>query len=191
MLLSDHDIRQEIGAGRVILRPHDPSLVQPASVDIRLDRRFRVFDSHVYAAIDPAVMQPGLTRAFITRDDDALVLHPGELVLGSTLEHVTLPGDIAARLEGCSSLGRLGLVVHSTAGWVDPGFSGQVTLELSNMARLPILLWPGMKIGQLCLFRTSSPVTRPYGAPGLGSHYQGQQGPVPSRSHEGFSRAET
>lgn len=188
MLLSDHDIRAQITSGRVALSPWDPELVQPSSVDVRLDRYFRVFENHRYAVIDPAADQSDLTREVVPEGEDPFILHPGEFVLGATFERVSLPNDIAARLEGKSSLGRLGLLTHSTAGFVDPGFEGHITLELSNMATLPILLYPGMKIGQLCFFQLSSPADRPYGSQAIGSHYQGQRGPTPSRSHEGFRR---
>ena len=190
MLLSDRDIRLEIDNGRVGLDPWDPAMVQPSSVDVRLDRYFRLFDNHKYPFIDPAEDQPDLTHLIEVRPDEPFILHPGEFVLGSTFEQVTLPDDIAARLEGKSSLGRLGLLTHSTAGFIDPGFSGHVTLELSNVATLPITLWPGMKIGQLCFFQLSSPAAHPYGSATTGSHYQGQRGPTASRSHLHFSRIE-
>lgn len=190
MLLSDRDLRAELAAGRMQLDPYDPGLVQPSSVDVRLDRFFRVFENHRYAVIDPSIDQPELTRLVEPSGDDPFVLHPGEFVLASTYEVVTLPDDIAGRLEGKSSLGRLGLLTHSTAGFIDPGFSGHVTLELSNVATLPIKLWPGMKIGQLCLFRLSSPAEHPYGSAVYGSRYQGQRGPTPSRSHANFHRTE-
>ncbi|WP_028648689.1 dCTP deaminase [Nocardiopsis sp. CNT312] len=188
MLLSDRDIRSEIDAGRVGIDPFDPDLVQPSSIDVRLDRYFRVFENHRYPHIDPSVEQPGLTRLVEPRGDDAFVLHPGEFVLASTYEVVSLPDDLASRLEGKSSLGRLGLLTHSTAGFIDPGFSGHVTLELSNVATLPIKLYPGMKIGQLCLFRLSSSAEYPYGSARYGSRYQGQRGPTPSRAHMNFTR---
>jgi len=188
VLLSDRDIRKELTEGRVVLDPLDDAMVQPSSVDVRLDRFFRLFDNHKYAVIDPAQDQPDLTRLVEVDGDDAFVLHPGEFVLGSTFETVTLPDDVAARLEGKSSLGRLGLLTHSTAGFIDPGFSGHVTLELSNVATLPIKLWPGMKIGQLCFFRLSSPAEHPYGSDRYGSRYQGQRGPTASRSAQNFHR---
>jgi dCTP deaminase len=188
MLLSDRDIRAEVDTGRVVLEPYDEAMVQPSSVDVRLDRFFRVFENHRYPHIDPASEQPDLTRLVETSGADPFVLHPGEFVLASTFEVVTLPDDVAARLEGKSSLGRLGLLTHSTAGFIDPGFSGHVTLELSNVATLPIMLWPGMKIGQLCFFRLSSPAEHPYGSAKHGSRYQGQRGPTPSRSHVSFHR---
>jgi dCTP deaminase len=188
VLLSDRDIRAEIEAGRVGLEPFDPAMVQPSSVDVRLDRMFRVFENHRYPHIDPAEEQPELTRMVEPAGQEPFILHPGEFVLGSSFEAVTLPDDVAARLEGKSSLGRLGLLTHSTAGFIDPGFSGHVTLELSNVATLPIKLWPGMKIGQLCFFRLSSPAEHPYGSEVYGSRYQGQRGPTPSRSYANFHR---
>jgi dCTP deaminase len=188
VLLSDRDIRAQLRAGRIGLDPLDESMVQPSSVDVRLDRFFRLFDNHKYPYIDPAVDQPELTRLIETKGDEPFILHPGEFVLGSTLELITLPDDVAARLEGKSSLGRLGLLTHSTAGFIDPGFSGHVTLELSNVATLPIMLWPGMKIGQLCFFQLSSPAERPYGSAEYSSRYQGQRGPTASRSFQSFHR---
>jgi dCTP deaminase len=190
VLLSDRDIRTEVDKGRVVLEPYDTEMVQPSSVDIRLDRYFRVFENHRYPHIDPAQDQPDLTRSVEPPGDEPFILHPGEFVLGSTFEVVSLPDDIAARLEGKSSLGRLGLLTHSTAGFIDPGFSGHVTLELSNVATLPIKLWPGMKIGQLCFFRLSSPAEHPYGSQRYGSRYQDQRGPTPSRSHLNFHRTD-
>lgn len=190
MLMSDRDIRAQIEAGRIGLHPLEMNLLQPSSMDVRLDRFFRLFDNHKYPYIDPAEPQEELTRLIEVDADEAFILHPGEFVLGSTFEQVTLPDDIAARLEGKSSLGRLGLLTHSTAGFVDPGFSGHVTLELSNMATLPIKLWPGMKIGQLCFFKLSSPTENPYGSSKYGSRYQGQRGPTASRSHLNFYRSD-
>jgi dCTP deaminase len=186
MLLSDRDIRAEADAGRLVLQPWDADLVQPSSIDVRLDRFFRVFNNSQYTHIDPAQQQDDLTTLVEPKDGEPFVLHPGEFVLGSTLEVVTLPDDLAGRLEGKSSLGRLGLLTHSTAGFIDPGFTGHITLELSNVANLPITLWPGMKIGQLCLFRLSSAAEHPYGSSVYGSRYQGQRGPTPSRSHVNF-----
>jgi dCTP deaminase len=190
VLLSDRDIKAEIAAGRVKLEPYDDAMVQPSSIDVRLDRFYRTFENHRYPFIDPSIEQSDLTRPFETGADEAFILHPGEFVLASTFEVISLPDDIAGRLEGKSSLGRLGLLTHSTAGFIDPGFSGHVTLELSNVATLPIKLWPGMKIGQLCLFRLSSPAEHPYGSAVYGSRYQGQRGPTPSRSHLNFHRTE-
>jgi dCTP deaminase len=189
VLLSDRDIRREIDAGRVRLEPYDAGMIQPSSVDLRLDRYFRVFQNHRYSHIDPAEEQEELTVQVEPVGGEPFVLHPGEFVLGSTLEQVTLPDDLAGRLEGKSSLGRLGLLTHSTAGFIDPGFTGHVTLELSNVANLPIKLWPGMKVGQLCLFRLESPAEHPYGSAVYGSRYQGQRGPTASRSWRDFSRA--
>lgn len=188
MLLSDGDIRKELESGRVGLEPLDLSMVQPSSIDVRLDRFFRLFDNHKYQHIDPSLDQPDLTRLVEVEAHEPFVLHPGEFVLGATYEVVTLPDDVAARLEGKSSLGRLGLLTHSTAGFIDPGFSGHVTLELSNVATLPITLWPGMKIGQLCFFRLSSPAEHPYGSQKYGSRYQGQRGPTASRSFQNFHK---
>ena len=190
MLLSDRDIRAEIDSARVVLDPYEPTMIQPSSIDVRLDRLFRLFDNHKYAVIDPAEDQPELTRLVEVEPDEAFVLHPGEFVLGSTYESVSLPDDVAARLEGKSSLGRLGLLTHSTAGFIDPGFTGHVTLELSNVATLPIKLWPGMKIGQMCFFRLSSPSENPYGSGAQGSRYQGQRGPTASRSFQNFHRTQ-
>ena len=188
MLLSDKDIKAEINSGRVGMEPYDQAMVQPSSIDVRLDRFFRVFENHRYPHIDPSTEQPELTREVATDGDEPFVLHPGEFVLGSTYEVVTLPNDIAARLEGKSSLGRLGLLTHSTAGFIDPGFSGHVTLELANVATLPILLYPGMKIGQVCFFRMTSESEHPYGSSVYGSRYHGQRGPTPSRSHLNFHK---
>ena len=190
MLLSDRDIKAELDAGRIGLDPLDRSMIQPSSMDVRIDRFFRLFDNHKYPFIDPAEDQPELTRLIDVDDDRPFILHPGEFVLGSTYELITLPDDIAARLEGKSSLGRLGLLTHSTAGFIDPGFSGHVTLELSNVATLPIKLWPGMKIGQLCFFRLSSPAEKPYGSSEYSSRYQGQRGPTASRSFQNFHRTD-
>ncbi|WP_285115166.1 dCTP deaminase [Leifsonia sp. fls2-241-R2A-40a] len=190
MLLSDRDIKAELGAGRIALEPYEPEMVQPSSIDVRLDRFFRLFDNHKYPFIDPAEDQPELTRFVEVDANQPFILHPGEFVLGSTFELVSLPDDVAARLEGKSSLGRLGLLTHSTAGFIDPGFSGHVTLELSNVATLPIKLWPGMKIGQMCFFRLSSAAERPYGSAEYSSRYQGQRGPTASRSYLNFHRTD-
>ena len=190
MLLSDRDIKAVIGSGRVRLEPYDEAMVQPSSIDVRLDKYFRLFDNHKYPFIDPAEDQPDLTRLIEIERDEPFILHPGEFVLGSTFEVVTMPDDLAARLEGKSSLGRLGLLTHSTAGFIDPGFSGHVTLELSNVATLPIKLWPGMRVGQLCFFRLSSPTENPYGSAKYGSRYQGQRGPTASRSFQNFHRTD-
>ena len=189
MLLSDRDIRAEIAAGRVGCEPFTESMIQPSSVDVRLDKFFRVFENHKYSVIDPSMEQPDLTREVIAEGDEPFILHPGEFVLASTYEVITLPDDIAGRLEGKSSLGRLGLLTHSTAGFIDPGFSGHITLELSNVANLPVKLFPGMKIGQLCLIKLSSPAEHPYGSEKYGSRYQGQRGPTASRSFLNFHKS--
>jgi len=190
MLLSDRDIAAEIKSGRVKVEPFDPKMIQPSSVDVRLDRFFRVFENHKYEVIDPSIEQSDLTREVAVAPDDFFILHPGEFVLASTYEVITLPDDIAGRLEGKSSLGRLGLLTHSTAGFIDPGFSGHITLELSNVANLPVKLYPGMKIGQLCLIKLSSSAEHPYGSALYGSRYQGQRGPTPSKSWLNFHKTE-
>ena len=189
MLLSDRDIKAEISAGRVKVEPFDGAMIQPSSVDVRLDRFFRVFENHKYSVIDPSIEQPDLTREVAVEANEEFILHPGEFVLASTYEIITLPDDIAGRLEGKSSLGRLGLLTHSTAGFIDPGFSGHITLELSNVANLPVKLFPGMKIGQLCLIKLSSPAENPYGSALYGSRYQGQRGPTPSKSWLNFHKS--
>jgi len=186
VLLSDRDLVAEVKAGQLRLEPFEPALVQPSSIDVRLDRWFRTFNNHLYTHIDPSIEQDDLTTAVEVDDGQPFVLHPGEFVLASTLEVISLGDELAARIEGKSSLGRLGLLTHSTAGFIDPGFSGHVTLELSNVATLPIKLWPGMKIGQLCVFRLSSPAEHPYGSAVYGSRYQGQRGPTPSRSAQNW-----
>ena len=191
MLLSDRDIRGEIAAGRLGIDPYDESLVQPSSVDVRLDNLFRVFNNTRYTHIDPSTRQDDLTTPRRAQGGRAVRPASGEFVLGSTLERCTLPVDLAGRLEGKSSLGRLGLLTHSTAGFIDPGFSGHITLELSNVANLPITLWPGMKIGQLCLLRLTSPAENPYGSAKAGSKYQGQRGPTPSKSYQNFIKSTT
>ena len=189
MLLSDRDIRAQINDKRVGVEPFDEAMIQPSSVDVRLDKFFRVFENHKYSVIDPSTEQAELTREVIAEGDEPFILHPGEFVLASTYEVITLPDDIAGRLEGKSSLGRLGLLTHSTAGFIDPGFSGHITLELSNVANLPVKLFPGMKIGQLCLIKLSSPAEHPYGSEKYGSRYQGQRGPTASRSFKNFHRS--
>jgi dCTP deaminase len=185
-VLSDRDIRAAIESGDVVIRPYDPKDLQPSSVDLHLDRRFRVFRNNRYPYIDVRHPQPDLTEMVSVADDDPFILHPGEFVLGQTLEWTELPNDLVARLEGKSSLGRLGLLIHSTAGYVDPGWKGNLTLELSNVANLPIALYYGMKIGQISFFRMSSEVERPYGSPELGSKYQGQSEPTASAFHRDF-----
>lgn len=186
MLLSDRDIRAAINSGDLGIEPLDLELVQPSSIDVRMDRFFRVFNNSRYTHIDPKQQQDDLTSLVEVPDGECFVLHPGEFVLASTLEKFTLPAHLAGRLEGKSSLGRLGLLTHSTAGFIDPGFSGYITLELSNVANLPITLWPGMKVGQLALFKMTSPADVPYGSSSLGSKYQGQRGPTPSKAYLNF-----
>ncbi|MDO5694698.1 dCTP deaminase [Aeriscardovia aeriphila] len=189
MLLSDRDIRARVDMGDIELDPFTPEMIQPASIDVRLDRFFRVFNDRQYTYVDPAEDQGELTEQFSVAQGEPWILHPGEFVLGSTLERVHISSQIAARLEGKSSLGRLGILTHSTAGFIDPGFNGYITLELSNVSPLPVKLWPGMKIGQICFFELSSPAEHPYGSQALGSHYQGQRGPTPSRSYQNFYKA--
>ncbi len=188
MIFSDRSIKQAVAAGRIEIDPYDESLVQPSSVDLRLDSAFRVFENHRYPHIDPRRPQEDLTSLVEVPDGEAFVLHPGEFVLGATFERVRLANDIVARLEGKSSLGRLGLLIHSTAGFVDPGFEGFLTLELSNVANLPIAIYPGMRIGQISFYQLSTEADHPYGSREAGSKYQGQRGPTPSRAHIDFSR---
>ena len=183
MVLSDRTIRQLVATGRIRIEPFEPADVQPSSVDLHLGSDFQVFRNSRYPYIDPSTPQEGLTERVDASVEEPFVLHPGEFVLGTTVERITLPDDIVARLEGKSSLGRLGLLIHSTAGYVDPGWSGRLTLELSNVANLPIVLTPGMKIGQISFAQMTTPVDRPYGSPELGSKYQGQNEATPSRAH--------
>ncbi|RDI75607.1 deoxycytidine triphosphate deaminase [Gaiella occulta] len=186
MVLSDRAIRRLVEAGGIGIDPYDPALLQPSSLDVRVDRLFRVFRNSRYPYIDVKREQEGLTELVEIEDDEPFILHPGEFVLGSTLERVTLPDDLVARLDGKSSLGRLGLLIHSTAGFIDPGWDGHVTLELSNVASLPITIYAGMKIGQISFVQMSEPAETPYGAGSLGSKYQGQRGPTPSRYWKNF-----
>ncbi len=186
MILSDRTIREELAAGRIVIEPLQPGSVQPSSVDLTVDRYFRVFRNHTMGFIDVKQDQEDLTELVEIGADDVFILHPGEFVLGSTAERVALPDDLVARLEGKSSLGRLGLLIHSTAGFVDAGWDGHLTLELSNVANLPITLYPGMKIGQISFLRMTTPADAPYGSRGVGSKYQGQRGPTPSRYFENF-----
>jgi dCTP deaminase len=187
MVLADTSIRRLIGEGRIGIEPYDEALLQPSSVDVRVDRYFRVFRNNRYPFIDVKEPQEELTELLEVDPDTPFILHPGEFVLGSTLERVRLPDDLVARLEGKSSLGRLGLLIHSTAGFIDPGWDGHVTLELSNVANLPITIYVGMKIGQLSFMQLSEPSERPYGSGGLGSKYQGQKGPTASRYWQNFT----
>ncbi|MEJ5927750.1 dCTP deaminase [Corynebacterium sp. H128] len=186
MLLSDRDIRAAIDTKELGIEPFAPEMIQPSSIDVRMDRFFRVFNNSKYTHIDPKQQQDELTSEIEVKDNEPFILHPGEFVLAATFEKFTLPPHLAGRLEGKSSLGRLGLLTHSTAGFIDPGFSGHITLELSNVANLPIALWPGMKVGQLALFKMSSPAETPYGSGKLGSKYQGQRGPTPSKAYLNF-----
>jgi dCTP deaminase len=186
VILSDRSLREAIAAGRLVIDPLDDDAIQPSSIDVRLDNRFRVFYTARHPYIDVKQPMDDLTELVEVKPDDAFILHPGEFVLGSTLEQVGIPADLAARLEGKSSLGRLGLMTHSTAGFLDPGFIGHVTLELSNVANLPITLYPGMRIGQIAVFQLTTAAERPYGSRGVGSKYQGQRGPTPSRYWENF-----
>jgi dCTP deaminase len=191
MVLSDRTIRRLVGEGRIGIDPFDEALVQPSSVDVRVDRFFRVFRNARYPYIDVKQPMEDLTELVQIDDDGPFILHPSEFVLGSTLERITLPDDLVARLEGKSSLGRLGLLIHSTAGFIDPGWDGHVTLELSNVANLPITIYRGMKIGQLSFVQMTEPAALPYGASGLGSKYKGQTGPTPSRYWQNFAEAES
>mgnify|MGYP001818505508 CR=1 FL=1 len=186
VIFSDKTIKEAIAAGRVVIDPFDPEMVQPSSVDLRCDYSFRVFENHRHPLIDPKAPQEDMTTLVEASEEEPFILHPGEFVLGATLETVGLADDIVARLEGKSSLGRLGLLIHSTAGFIDPGFKGQVTLELSNVANLPIAIYPGMKIGQVSFYELTNPAEYPYGSVGAGSKYQGQQGPTASRVHQEY-----
>ncbi len=188
MVLSDRSIRQEIEDGRIVIDPYEERLVQPSSVDVRVDRRFRVFRNSRYPFIDVRKPMDELTEAVTVDGEEPFILHPGEFVLGQTLERVTLPDDLVARLEGKSSLGRLGLLIHSTAGFIDPGFGGNITLELSNVANLPITIYHGMPIGQISFMRMDQPVENPYGAGRNASKYQGQAEPTPSRFYLNFEQ---
>jgi len=187
VVLADATIKRLLDSGRIEIDPYDPALLQPSSVDVRVDRYFRVFRNNLYPFIDVKRPQEGLTE-LVEIGEEPFILHPGEFVLGSTLERVRLPDDLVARLEGKSSLGRLGLLIHSTAGFIDPGFDGHVTLELSNVANLPITIYSGMKIGQISFVELSEPASSPYGTGDLGSKYQGQDGPTPSRYWQNFEQ---
>jgi dCTP deaminase len=189
VVLSDRSIKSEIAAGRILIEPFDESLVQPSSVDVRVDRKFRVFHNARHPYIDVRKPMDDLTELVEITDDEPFILHPGEFVLGQTLETITLPNDIVARLEGKSSLGRLGLLIHSTAGFVDPSWEGNLTLELSNVANLPITIYHGMPIGQISFMRMDGPVQSPYGSDAAGSKYQGQAEPTPSRFYRNFQKS--
>jgi dCTP deaminase len=181
VILSDRTLRERLAAGSIRIEPFDESAVQPASIDLRLSDAFRVFTRHKYSHVDLAIEQPGLTELVMVAAGASFALHPGEFTLASTLERVAVPDDLVGRLEGKSSLGRVGLIIHSTAGYVDPGFEGQITLELSNVATVPIMLYPGMRIAQISFLTMTTPAERPYASPGLQSKYQGQTGPTESR----------
>jgi dCTP deaminase len=189
VILSDRTLREALAAGRIEVEPLDPACIQPSSIDVKLDRYFRVFRNHTAGVIDVKADMTGLTELVETPDDGVFMLHPGEFVLGSTLERVKVPDDLVARIEGKSSLGRLGLLIHSTAGFIDAGFDGHVTLELANVANLPITLYPRMKIGQISFLAMTTPADNPYGSKATGSKYQGQRGPTPSRYFENFRDA--
>jgi len=188
MVLSDRSIKEAIDAGRIVIEPLGPECIQPSSVDLHIDQLFRVFRNHSQRVIDVREAQEDLTELIDVGPDTPMILHPGEFMLGSTLERVAIADDLVARLEGKSSLGRLGLVIHSTAGFIDAGWDGHITLELANLANLPITLYPGMKIGQISFFQMTTAAERPYGANGLGSKYRGQRGPTPSRYFENFQK---
>lgn len=187
MILSDRDIREQVDAKRIVIEPYDPACIQPSSVDVKVSHLFRVFRNHTAGVLDVKKDLTGLTELVEVPDDGVFMLHPGEFVLGSTLERIGVPDDLVARVEGKSSLGRLGLLIHSTAGFIDAGFDGHVTLELANVANLPITIYPGMKIGQVSFMRMTSPAEKPYGSGAKGSKYQGQRGPTPSRYFENFA----
>ncbi|HUS60798.1 MAG TPA: dCTP deaminase [Acidimicrobiales bacterium] len=187
MILSDRTIREELDAGRIIIDPLGDNVIQPSSVDLRIDRYFRVFRNHTQRVIDVRENQENLTELIeVPEDDDPFILHPGEFVLAATLERVGLPADLVGRVDGKSSLGRLGLLTHATAGFIDPGFQGHITLELSNVATLPITIYAGMKVAQISFERMTTPADRPYGSSAMGSKYQGQRGPTPSRYYLNF-----
>jgi dCTP deaminase len=190
LIFSDRSIKDALASGSIVIDPYEPSYVQPSSVELRVANGFRVFVNHKYSEIDPRAPQQDLTQLVEVGEDEPFMLHPGEFVLGSTLERVRLGNDVVARLEGKSSLGRLGLLIHSTAGFIDPGFEGHITLELSNVATLPIAIYPGMKIGQISFYQMTTAAEYPYGSPELGSKNQGQSGPTASRSHRDFSAAD-
>ena len=188
MILSDRSIREALAAGRIVIDPLDEACLQPSSIDVKVSHLFRVFRNHSHAVIDVKKELAGLTELVEMNLDEAFVLHPGEFVLGSTLERVAIASDLVARVEGKSSLGRLGLLIHSTAGFIDAGFDGHITLELSNVANLPITIYPGMKIGQVSFMTMTTPADKPYGSGARGSKYQGQRGPTPSRYFENFDQ---
>ena len=186
VILSDRTLREQLAAGRIVVDPLDESLIQPSSIDVRISNLFRVFRNHTRGVIDVKEDMDDLTELIELPADEAFMLHPGEFVLGSTYERIAVPDDLVGRVEGKSSLGRLGLLIHSTAGFIDAGFDGHITLELANVASLPITLYPGMKIGQVSFMQMTTPADDPYGSGAEGSKYQGQRGPTPSRYFENF-----
>ena len=188
MILSDRTLREEIAAGRIIIEPLDETCIQPSSIDVKVGNLFRVFRNHTAGLIDVKQDLEDLTELVTIGEDGVFMLHPGEFVLGTTLERVGVPNNLVARIEGKSSLGRLGLLIHSTAGFIDAGFDGHITLELSNVASLPITIYPGMKIGQISFVQMTTPADNPYGSGARGSKYQGQRGPTPSRYFENFAK---
>jgi dCTP deaminase len=190
VILSDRTLREQLAAGRIVIDPLDESLIQPSSIDVRISNLFRVFRNHTRGVIDVKLDMVDLTELIEipSGSEEPFILHPGEFVLGSTLERIGVPDDLVGRVEGKSSLGRLGLLIHSTAGFIDAGFDGHITLELANVASLPITLYPGMKIGQVSFMQMTTPAERPYGSGATGSKYQGQRGPTPSRYFENFRR---
>ncbi len=187
MIFSDRTMKEALASGQIAVEPLEESFIQPSSIDLRVAEVFRTFENHKYPVIDPKAPQDDLTTEVKATEEHPFILHPGEFVLGSTLEVVRLGDDVVARLEGKSSLGRLGLLIHSTAGFIDPGFQGHITLELSNVANLPIAIYPGMKIGQISFYQMTTPADNPYGSAALGSKYQGQRGPTPSKMHRDFT----
>ena len=190
VILSDRTLREQLAAGRIVIEPLDESLIQPSSIDVRISNLFRVFRNHTRGIIDVKLDMVDLTELIEIPEgsDEPFMLHPGEFVLGSTLERIGVPDDLVGRVEGKSSLGRLGLLIHSTAGFIDAGFDGHITLELANVASLPITLYPGMKIGQVSFMQMTTAADKPYGSGASGSKYQGQRGPTPSRYFENFHR---
>jgi len=190
MVLSDRSLREALAAGRIVVDPLDESCIQPSSIDVKVSNLFRVFRNHTAGIIDVKQDLEDLTELITIPEDGVFMLHPGEFVLGSTLERIACPNDLVGRVEGKSSLGRLGLLIHSTAGFIDAGFDGHITLELANVASLPITIYPGMKIGQVSFLRMTTPADKPYGSGAKGSKYQGQRGPTPSRYFENFRKSD-
>lgn len=187
MVLADRTIKRLIAEGRIVIDPYDETLVQPCSVDVRIDRLFRTFrNNSKYPCIDVKQPQEDLTEEIEIKGDKPFILHSNAFVLGSTLERIVVPNDLVAKIDGKSSLGRLGLLIHATAGFIDPGWDGHITLELSNAADLPITIYPGMRIGHISYMQLTEPAEHPYGSDGLGSKYQGQRGPTASRYWQNF-----